>query len=156
MTIYASALLTLVVALLSYNYYDHRPSTGLDECPHEAFLRKHVCDWCVDENDALDFSRGRRGVDSTNVNSVVVGGSSEFAREGADGRCVNLEPLRVMNCVMDIRRCRLQGERCTTYHDTGNGHMYYRDTNCTTRSKYYAGILFKKQTSNGLFKFNQL
>ena len=99
-----------------------------DGCPHAAFIMKHVCTWCLTDGDALKFSEERNRISATNVNTVVMGDPS-FKRNDA-GFCENEERVKVMTCTMSQRSCRLDGTACKTFHDLGNGHMYYRDTQC--------------------------
>jgi len=100
---------------------------AMSTCPHPNFVLKHLCQYCADDDEALNFSRERRvGHFQTGVNSVV------FGRPGyreEDGRCVS-DKVKVVKCNLNTGYCNLEGEQCVTYHDSGNGHLYYRDTDC--------------------------
>lgn len=48
----------------------------------------------------------------------------------AEDLCVNLELRPVFQCNLDAGFCRLEGEKCMTYHASVNGHMFYQETSC--------------------------
>lgn len=98
-------------------------------CPHSTFMRKHVCKNCLNEEDALEFSIKRQEISYTNVNTVIFG-DPEFEFDQETRLCRNRLGQKVMTCTISNEMCRMDGENCTTFHSTGNGHLYYRDTKC--------------------------
>ena len=102
------------------------------QCPHPEFIRKHLCKNCTNKEEALDFSISAR--DATIFENTVLTGSlmqCGFQVNETNGRCQNSELRPVYQCKLreSIRYCNLEGTRCRTYHNVGNGHMYYRCTN---------------------------
>ena len=102
----------------------------IENCPHANFSRKHWCKDCVTEEDALEFSLPRIG--QTGLNSVLAGTLQDldFQINSDRGLCQNEKLGVVFECNLERRNCRLRGKQCTTYHHTGNGHMYYQSTRC--------------------------
>ena len=98
-----------------------------ESCPHPAFITKHLCRDCATEEDALEFSKPRKH--QTGLNSVLAGNVSFEIND--HGRCQNEELATVFECNLQTENCKLRGRNCTTYHNTGNGHMYYQNTFCT-------------------------
>ena len=92
-------------------------------CPHPSFSRKHLCNHCQNEQDALEFSRHRQ---DTNVNHVFFG-SPNFKVE--DGYCVN-EPVTAYQCTLKTGYCRFLGNQCQGKHSTSYGHLFYRQVEC--------------------------
>ena len=102
-------------------------------CPHPEFVRKHQCKHCVTDDDCLQFSKHSRSTGyPTNVNSVIMGDPGFESTTDYQGRsvCENVNPVKVVKCTLNQGRCILEGNQCTTRHHTGNGHLFYRDTDC--------------------------
>ena len=113
----------LILILIGIGIHYHQSET----CPHPAFTRKHHCQHCQNEEDALEFSSPRRG--ETGRNSVLAGNVMNFQINDR-GHCQNENLGVVYECNLQMGYCRLRGEQCTTYHNTGNGHLYYDSTRC--------------------------
>ena len=115
-------LILILVSNFEYN---------MENCPHFNFARKHLCEDCVTEEDALIFSRPRIG--ETGQNSVLAGTLQDldFQINSDRGVCQNEKLGVVFECNLELQNCRLRGKQCTTYHHTGNGHMYYQSTRCS-------------------------
>ena len=113
----------LILILIGIGIHYHQSET----CPHPAFTRKHHCQHCQNEEDALEFSSPRRG--ETGRNSVLAGNVMNF-QINYRGHCQNENLGVVYECNLQMGYCRLRGEQCKTYHNTGNGHLYYDFTRC--------------------------
>ena len=101
-------------------------------CPHPEFSRKHHCEHCKNDQDALAFSKERRATGyPTNVNSVLMG-NADFVSEDHNGEpcCKNAKPAPVTKCNIKGGYCRSEGQQCTTWHATRNGHLFYEDNAC--------------------------
>ena len=122
------AVLTAIFAV--WIFADQMPSVFArrNECPHPAFLRKHFCPNC-DEDEAMQLSRGRQRGNRRIPKNTVLTGSTTFTRRN-NGMCVNEDPVPVYNCNVNQNRCRKQGDRCIASHHTETGHLYYRDIEC--------------------------
>ena len=124
-------------------------SITAEQCPHSEFIRKHLCKYCTNKEEALDFSISARDV--TILENTVLTGSlmeCDFQVNETNGHCQNSESRPVYQCKLresitdrfsrsvsnffptdtSIRYCNLEGTRCRTYHNVGNGHMYYQCT----------------------------
>ena len=103
------------------------------QCPHPAFLRKHWCEFCLNEEDALIFSTERFRLNETSKNTVITGQdlSRKFKlMESNQKRCHNYIGSVVFECNLRGNFCKIRGKNCTTYHHPGNSHMFYQDTRC--------------------------
>ena len=113
-------LLAIIVSQIDYKS---------ETCPHFSFVRKHLCEYCVTEADALEFSMPRKG--QTGRNSVLAGNSANLNfTVNQRGHCQNENLGTVFECNLEREFCK-QRKNCVTYHDTGNGHLYYQNTNCS-------------------------
>ena len=69
----------------------------------------------------------------TAKNTVIIGQdlSSKFKlMESNQKLCHNYIASVVFECNLQFKFCKIRGQKCTTYHRPGNGHMYYKDTRC--------------------------
>ena len=101
------------------------------QCPHPSFIQKHLCQHCTNKEEALAFTISARGANIF-ANTVLTGLITEnkFQVNETNGRCQNSEWRPVYQCQLrnKIKYCNLMGNYCRTYHDVGNGHMYYQCT----------------------------
>ena len=109
-------------------------ASNYGQCAHPSFKYKHYCEDCKNENDALEFTFRRRN--DTGLNSVLAGENLEF-EEIINGRW-NRPRCQNVN-LGTVYECRVNGpnqgwcstkQNCKTFHDTFNGHMFYRQTIC--------------------------
>lgn len=96
------------------------------DCPHRSFLRKHVCQNCRTTADALEFSKGRQ---DTVVNTVLLGRLNFRHDNTKIGRCTH-DAVQAMKCNLQTNTCQVMGQSCVSSHDTGNGHLFYREIKC--------------------------
>ena len=105
-------------------------------CPHNLFVRKHLCTNCSSEKDALEISKRRVKFSPTVVNGVIFGNEDDNLWETVkllEGKtlCKNKIGMMHYTCNLKANRCRRNGKNCFTLHDTENGHFYYQKTVCT-------------------------
>ena len=107
------------------------------QCPHNLFVRKHLCANCSSEEDALEISKRRVKFSPTVVNGVIFGDKDDDNWEvvtnlhGFKTLCKNKIGMMHYTCNLNANRCRRNGKNCFTLHDTENGHFYYKKTVCT-------------------------
>ena len=108
-----------------------------NRCPHNMFVRKHLCANCSSEEDALEISKRRVKFSPTVVNGVIFGNEDNNFWEtvtnlhGHKTLCKNKVGMMHYTCNLKANRCRRNGKNCFTLHDTENGHFYYQKTVCT-------------------------
>ena len=108
-----------------------------NRCPHNMFVRKHLCANCSSEEDALKISKRRVNFSPTVVNGVIFGNEDDNLWEtvtnlpGHKTLCKNKIGMMHYTCNLNANRCRRNGKNCFTLHDTENGHFYHRKTVCT-------------------------
>lgn len=107
------------------------------QCPHNMFVKKHLCENCSSEEDALEISKRRVKFSPTVVNGVIFGNEDDNFWEtvrnlhGHKTLCKNKIGMMHYTCNLKANRCRRNGKNCFTLHDTENGHFYYQKTVCT-------------------------
>ena len=102
---------------------------------------------CTDENDcdkcdverALKTSMPRTAY--TDVNTVIMEAKKEELEytEGShsiisESVCSNVNPAKVITCRnvgLKNEHCKLEGRSCKLYHAVTNGHLFYRQIECT-------------------------
>lgn len=106
------------------------------QCPHNLFVRKHLCPNCTTERDALEVSKRRLDFSPTMVNGVLFGSKEDHFWEKVTNLnehktlCKNKVGWVHFTCNVNANRCRRNGKNCFTLHDTENGHFYYQKTIC--------------------------
>lgn len=121
-------------ALMHVSTFGHGQASQQDHtCPHDQFVKKHWCEYCKNEWQALEFSIDARDDSPTGRNTVLTGQDITFQVDSR-GLCANLVDLKpVFECNLgstESQFCRLKGEKCMTYHSPENGHMFYQETSC--------------------------
>ena len=95
-------------------------------CPHDAFVRKHLCQDCRTPGDALEYSHSRLA-QGIHINTVLFGDPNFELIE--DQFCQNIERLVTYNCDLARNISYHQGS-CKAKHHTTTGHLFYREMDC--------------------------
>ena len=130
------------LCLLRHYFLEAQPIPSSIGCPHDNFVKKHVCEYCSTKEDAENFMEKNTNFGSRRTKNTVFGVAEitenliqyELMNFNNEEACLSKTFQRTWTCTKpygaDSWQCNRDQGYCKSLTARNNGHLFYNNIEC--------------------------